>query len=284
MKDLLPNLLKALGVILVSAFILFLFYPKDRLKDQVVNTALEVVGNKLLAMVPQDKEQEVQKEFEAMRAQALDGKVDEAHLEEFVTVVLNAEAEGKLLSPEKIDSSLAALRRGEVKSRRDEKPLQKWAERMHAFEKFQARWEWAMTDSGYGQVHARPPAFRHRPLYRVGPNFVVKIDTAALAKLMAAREHALLAESLAVEFPAHTPPLPPRVEILLKQFSGSHPDLPIEFEQQHLMPYTDSLHFEHEGPPPGSAFVEPPAMPVPAVQPGASEDQFGKKRPPPPRP
>jgi hypothetical protein len=95
MKELVPVLLKTLGVLLVSAFILFLFYPKDRLKDQVVNTALEVLGNKLLAMVPQEKEREVQQEFEAMRAQALEGKVDEKHLEDFVAVVLNAEAEGK---------------------------------------------------------------------------------------------------------------------------------------------------------------------------------------------
>src|SRR5262245_38094381 len=123
MKDILPNLLKTLGVILVSAFILFLFYPKDQLKNQVVNGALEVLGNKLLAMVPREKEHEVQKEFEAVRAQALEGKIDEAHLEEFVTVVLNAEAEGKLLSPEKIDSSLAALRRTELKTRRDAKRL-----------------------------------------------------------------------------------------------------------------------------------------------------------------
>ena len=273
-----------MGVILVSAFILFLFYPKDRLKDQVVNTALEVLGNKLLAMVPQDREREVQKEFEAMRVQALEGKVDEAHLEEFVTVVLNAEAEGKLLSPEKIDSSLAALRRFEDRRRGDEERLRRWAERMHAFEKFQARWEWAMTDSGWGPEHGRPPRFGRRPLYRVAPNFVVKIDTAALAKVMGAHEHALLAESLAVTFPGPTPPLPPRVEIMLKQISGQHPDLSIEFEQHHLLPFTDSLHFPPQGPPPGSAFAEPPVLPVPAVPPAQTKHQFGKKPLPPPPP
>jgi hypothetical protein len=281
MKDLLPNLLKALGVILISAFILFLFYPKDRLKDHVVNTALEVLGNKLLAMVPKEKEREVQKEFEAMRVRALEGKVDEEHLEQFVTGVLNAEAEGNLLAPEKIDSTLAALRELEVEQRGDEKRLQHWAERMHAFEKFQARWEWAMTDSASEPVDTRRPNPRRRAFYRVGPNFVVKIDTAALAQIIAgSSEHAHQAESLAVTFSTPIPPLPSRVQAILKQFSDFHPNLPIEFEQPHFVAFPDSLHFEHALPFSDSTFVMPPSVPVPPVPRAESNAASGKKRSP----
>ena len=211
MKDILPNLLKALGVILVSGFILFLFYPKDRIKDQVLNTALEVLGNKLLAMVPKEKEREVQEEFEAMRAQALEGGVDQEHLENFAASVLNAEAEGKPLPPEKIESSLAELRRREGRMKKDAKHLQKFAERMHAFEKFQAHWEQTFNDSGWAPAMA---PFPRRSLYRVGPNFVVKIDTAALARVVAVHVHTRTAESLATVFANQPPPpLPPILEV-----------------------------------------------------------------------
>ena len=263
MKAVLPTLLKALGVVLVSAFVLFLFYPKGRIKDQVVNTALEMLGNKLLAMVPKEKEWQVQREFEAMREQALAGKVDEEHLEQFVTVVLNAEAEGKPLPPERIDSSLAALRRIEVKQRRNEKRLQQWAERMHAFEKFQTRWEWAMADTGWAEKYA---PHQRRPFYRVGPSFVVKIDTAALAHAAAAAAHAHFAESLSVAaFPPHAP-LPPRVGIVLKEISELSfkftSALPIELEHPPFPAFPDSIHFE-PGPHPSAdpALAMPPAPP-----------------------
>ncbi len=261
MKDLIPNLLKALGVILVSSFILFLFYPKDRIKDQVLNTALEVLGNKLLAMVPKEKEREVQEEFDAMRARALEGRVDQDHLEQFAAVVLNAEAEGRPLPQEKIDSSLAALRWAEVRVRQDEKRLQKFAERMHAFEKFQARWEQTMTDSGWAPTLA---PFPHRSFYRVEPNFVVKIDTAALARMVGVRVQVHLAESLATVFSRQPPPpMPPRIEVLLREISETSGHLPIELEPHGFVPMPDSFRFEHPLPPPGSTYPVPPVPPVP---------------------
>ncbi len=255
MKDLVPNLLKTLGIVLVSAFILFLFYPKDRIKDQVVNAALEVLGNKLLAMVPQEKEWQVQQEFEAMRAEALEGKIDEEHLEQFAAVVLNAEAEGRALPLEKIDSSLVALRHVEIKLQKDEQRLQKFAHRMHAFEKFQARWEHAFSDSEWT---GQPPLPR-RPFYRVDPNFVVKIDTAAIAAVVAAHTHPPRAESVTVislkKMPP-LPPLPPRIEIMLKELAEISQDLPVQLEYR-FTSEPDSFHFEHHLPPAGSTFVKP---------------------------
>lgn len=266
MKEILPNLLKALGVALVSAFILFLFYPKDRIKDQVLNTALEVLGNKLLAMVPKENEQEVRKEFEAVRTQALEGRVNEEHFEQFVTVVLNAEAEGRPLPPEKIDSSLAALRRWEFRREKEAKSLQQWAERMHAFEKFQTHWQQAMADSGWAPPrHAPPP---RRPLYRIGPNFVVKIDTAALAEMAIARRHALMAESLAVVYSRRPPPpLPPHMEKMIKELDESSKNLPLKIEYGFTLE-PDSFRFEYGMPPhdPPSSVV-PPGTPVPPTPP-----------------
>jgi len=275
-KNILPTLLRAMGVILVSAFILFLFYPKERLKNQVVNTALEVLGNKLLAMVPKERERDVQREFDAVRQQALEGKVNEDHLEQFVTVVLNAEAEGKPLPPEKIDSSLAVLRRTEMKRMRNEKRLQQLAERMHAFEKFQTRWEHAFSDSQFAPMLAPHP---RRPIYRVGPDFVVKIDTAALAQVVNAGKRGHAAAESMVTVIAPRPPLPPHVELMLKELHRVSPELSIEFEHQLLVQKPDSFRNEFEMPPQVSDFAMPPATPVPPPPRAATKAPAPVKKP-----
>lgn len=232
MNQFFTNAFKALGVLALSAFIFFLFLPKEQVKDQAVNLALEFLGKRLLAMVPKEHEREIGFKFETMREQALQGKISDERLENFAAIVLNAEAEGQPLEVEAIDSALVALHDNEpvivvdeVRRLEEEKRLEHFAKRMHEFERFEKRWQTIVADT----TAQLAQMVRVRPLYRLSKNFVVQIDTAALAQALTV--HSVhIADSVLAAIPRHfPPPPPPHVEKLMRDLEGDMRDLRVEW-------------------------------------------------------
>lgn len=232
MNRAITTIFKALGVLALSAFIFFLFMPKERVTDQAMNLALEFLGKKLLAMVPKEHESEIGYKFEAVRKQALQGEINDEHLEDFATFVLNAEAEGQPLEIARIDSALvalhateAAVQTNEARRVREEKKLEHLAKRIQEFEQFEKRWQTFVPDS----TIATAELIRVRPFYRVSKNFVVQIDTAALAQAIAQHSVQML-DSVVNAMPKHfPPPLPPRLRALKRNLEGDMRDLRIEW-------------------------------------------------------
>ncbi len=277
MNQFFTTIFKALGVLALSAVIFFLFEPKDEIKDQAVNLAMEFLGKRLLAMVPKEHAREIETRFEAVREQALKGEIDDEQLQDFTTIVLNAEAEGRPLAVAKIDSALAALHQNEAlryvdEARRvqDEARLEQWAQRMQEFEQFEKRWQTLVPDSNaVKQVHVMR---RLRPLYRLSKQFVVQIDSAALAHAIA------VAPGVDSMHPAalagHFPP-PPHFRTLVRALEGGQHGLRVElhtgeFERQ--WHWADSVRARARGMARGQRGVEvvtpeAPALPKPKTQP-----------------
>ncbi len=232
MNQFITTLFKALGVLALSAFIFFLFLPKEQVKDQAVNLALEFLGKRLLAMVPKEHERDVEFKFEAVREQALQGKISDESLENFAAIVLNAEAEGRPLEVEEIDSALVALHESEAAVRVDEarrveeeKRLEHFAKRMQEFEQFEKHWQTFVPDSvvKYARVA------RVRPLYRLSENFVVQIDSAALAQAITVHSVHVV-DSVVTALPRHfPPPPPPRVQKFMRDLESDLRDLRVEW-------------------------------------------------------
>jgi hypothetical protein len=219
MKQAFPNLLKFAGALALTAVIFFLMMPEKEIKDEVLNSSLEFLGNKLLAMTPNEQRGDVEKDFEALREKTLEGKVSDEHLETFAVTVLNAEAEGKHLEPKQIDSLLAAMRHGEARQRANEEKLRKLGERVQAYRRFEDHWKKMIPP----RAPAMPEARFHRPLYRIAPNFVVQIDSSAIAELAAVK---------AEEFAMHLPPAVaveiPEVHHIFEEITRTVPNLDIE--------------------------------------------------------
>lgn len=248
MNQIFKNILKTIGVLALSAAIYFMFEPQQEVQNQAVNLALEFLGKKLLAMVPEGHEQEIETRFEAVREQALKGEINDERLQEFTTIVLNAQAEGQPLELAKIDSALVALHETEALVAADQaqqlteaQRLAEWAQRMHEFERFEKRWQTLMPDSNVAP--AAHEVRRVRPHYRISKQFVVQVDSAALANAIGFT-YAFHSDSLPPHAIAGQVPPPPHVRTIIRQLEGEQRELRVElhagmFEQQKR--WADSL-------------------------------------------
>lgn len=221
MKQALPNLVKLLGALAITTVVFFLVLPEAKVNDEVFNASLEFLGNKLLAMAPKEQKTQVQEAFNEFYEQARDGKVSDKRVEAVAVTILNAEAEGRHLEEKQIDSLLTALRATEAKQRANERNLRALGERLQAYRHFEERWKRMMPESPTA-LHAVP----ERPMFRVAPNVVVEIDSAALAKVAA--EHA---EHFAAEFPSAIAVAGPDVNIIFKELSRELPALKVEMRK-----------------------------------------------------
>ena len=277
MSHFFTNLFKALGVLALSALIFYLFAPKTGIKDQAVNMALEFLGKRLLAMAPQEHEREIAARFEAVRDRVERGEIDGEHLQDFTTLVLNAE---EPLDFAEIDSSLASLNETEAAIQAEEKRigqeerrLEEWAHRMQAFEQFEKEVQtWTPDSLRRRQAHARP---RPPRFYRLSKQFVVQIDSAAWAQAMgyAMASHA---DSLRVAAVAGRFPPPSHFETLVRRLQGKLSGLHVELHSNDLereRHWADSMRVRTRGmarEPRGVIVTVPPLTPA-------------SKTPPPPR-
>lgn len=261
---------KALGVLLLSAFIFFLFWPgKEEVKDQATDLALEFLGKRLLAMVPKEHEREVEDKFKTIHEQALQGRINDEHLNDFATLVINAEAAGEPLGITKIDSALTALRQSEAAARADQKrrlqeaeKIKRWAQRVHEFEKFEKKWHTLVADSVMRGVEVT----RARPFYRVSKNFVVQIDSAAFAYALAAHVAAAI-DSLPVIAATHAahPPAPP-VTVIMRDLENDFRDLRVEWRSENFdRQWADSMRTRAMRSRPKDSTSPPPSFPPPPV-------------------
>lgn len=200
MKEALPNLLKFLGALVVTTAIFFALSPEDKIDDEVLNHAMEFLGAKLLAMAPQEQKSHIEKEFEQFHQQAREGKISDKHFKDVAVAILNAEAEGKKFDREQIDSLLASIQeaeaeiaQAEAQVKKEERAISRREElialsaQVQDFAKFEKEWQ-RMIPAPVLPDSTLPPAPPPRPLYRVNPNFVIEVDTAAIAVIAA--EHA----------------------------------------------------------------------------------------------
>ena len=245
MNNFFTNLLKALGVLALSALIFFLFVPKEEIKDQAVNLALEFLGKRLLAMAPQEHQREVETRFETVRERVERGEIDNEQLENFTAFVVNA---NEPLNIAEIDSTFAALSESEAATQVEEKRivhqerrLEEWAQRMHEFEQFEKRWQTLVPDSlppSSGLPRHRRPRF-----YRLSKKFVVQIDSAALAHAVGIAQ-VVRADSLPqAAFAGHFPP-PPHFNVIMRQLENDLGGLRVELrsnEFQRQWQWADSV-------------------------------------------
>ncbi|MDZ7362504.1 MAG: hypothetical protein ONB46_17540 [candidate division KSB1 bacterium] len=245
MKEALPNLLKFFGALAVTTAIFFALSPEDKIDDEVLNHAMEFLGAKLLAMAPQEQKSRVEKEFEQFHQQAREGKISDRHFKDVAVAILNAEAEGKKFDREQIDSLLASIReaeseiaQAEAKVKKEESKIARREElialsaQVQDFAKFEKEWK-KMIPVLASSDSTLPPA--PPPFYRINPNFVIEVDTAAIAII--ATEHAKIFAgkmTKAVVAPPH------EVNQALKDLARELPRLKIEMRQRHWHP-TDSI-------------------------------------------
>jgi hypothetical protein len=239
MKDTFPTLLKFVGALAVTAAIFFALQPDDKLKDDVINRSMEFLGTKLLAMVPEEQQRHVQQEFDDFSQQARDGKVSKEHVKDVTVMILNAQAEGKKLNTAQVDSLRALIREAEImkaeaavekeknemKRRED---LIAFSESVQDFAKFEKEWQRMVPLPPVDSTLPPPP---RRPLYRVNHNFVVEIDTAAIAEIAVAH-----AQAFAVKSPRAIVVHPGEIKHSLHALSRELPRLKIEMRrmQMHL--------------------------------------------------
>jgi len=247
MKEALPNLLKFLGALAVTTAIFFALSPEDRIDDEVLNHAMEFLGAKLLAMAPQEQKSHIEKEFEQFHQQARKGKISDKRFKDVAVAILNAEAEGKKFDREQIDSLLASIRETEIAeaeaqvkkeeskiARREE--LIALSEQVQDFAKFEKEWKKmipapALSDS------TLPPALPPRPLYRVNPNFVIEVDSAAIMAI--ATEHAKVFAGKVTQVVVAPPH---EVNQALKDLARELPRLKIEMRHKKMQWHTaDSI-------------------------------------------
>lgn len=201
MKEALPNLFKFIGALAVTVAIYFALSPDDNVNDKVLNQAMEFLGTKLLAMVPEDQKHQVEKEFDRFQEQARGGKISDEHFKDVAVAIINAEAEGRQFKREQIDSLLAALDEEKSnlekrKAEREENEMKRregliaFSSHVQDFEKFEKEWNKKIPLPPVVDSAVPPPSahFPRRPLYRVNTDFVVEVDSFAVAAL--AEEHA----------------------------------------------------------------------------------------------
>lgn len=192
MRQAFPNIMKFAGALIVTTAIFFLLSPEEKIDNEVLNASMEFLGSKLLAMVPQDQKLQVEKEFESFREQTRSGKVSNEQFEGVAVAILNAEAEGRQLRLHEVDSMLASIKQAEAARAENEDKrraeLIAMSERVQAFQEFEHHWKKIMPPPPPDS--AGPPAIPPRPIYRIASNFVVEIDTAAIAEIAVAHaEH-----------------------------------------------------------------------------------------------
>jgi hypothetical protein len=235
MKEALPNLLKFVGALAVTAAIFFALSPNDRINDEVLNRSMEFLGTKLLAMVPEDQKHHVQREFDDFREQTRDGKISDAHLEGMAVAILNAEAEGKKFDRDQIDSLFLALKEAEVEKAESEvarrEAIIALSERVRDFEKFEKEYQKMIPMPPVADSTLPPPAPR-RPFYRVKPDFVIEVDTAAIAEI--AIEHV---KGFAAHAPRAVVVHPREIDQALRDIARELPRIKIEMRQM-------KFHFE----------------------------------------
>ncbi len=185
MKQAFPNILKFAGALAMTTAIFFLLSPDEKIDDKVVNASMEFLGSKLLAMVPQDQKPHVEREFESFREQTRNGKISNEQFEGVAVAILNAEAEGRKFRRHEVDSMLASIKQAEAARAEDEverhEELIAMSERVQAFQEFEQQWKKIMPPPPPDS--AGPPGIPPRPIYRISSNFVVEIDTAAIAEI-----------------------------------------------------------------------------------------------------
>ena len=240
MKDTLPTLLKFIGALAVTTAIFFALSPNDNFDDAVINRSMEFLGSKLLAMVPEEQKNHVQREFDDFSEKALDGKVSDERFKDVAVMILNAEAEGKKFDRLQVDSLITAIREAErakveAEIEQEENQAQRregliaFSESVEDFAKFEKEWHRMVPLPPPVDSTLPPPA--RRPLYRVNPNFVVEIDTAAIAEIAIAH-----AEAVAAHAPRAIVVHPGEVNHSLRALSRELPRLKIEMRrmQMHL--------------------------------------------------
>jgi len=240
MKDTLPTLLKFIGALAVATAIFFALSPHDDFDDAVINRSMEFLGSKLLAMVPEEQKKHVQREFDDFSEKAMDGKVSDERFKDVAVMILNAEAEGKKLDRSQVDSLMASIReaeraKAEAEMEKEENQAQRredliaFSESVEDFAKFEKEWQRMVPLPPPIDSTLPPPA--RRPLYRVNPNFVVEIDTAAIAEIAVAH-----AEAVAAHAPRAIIVHPGEVNHSLRALSRELPRLKIEMRrmQMHL--------------------------------------------------
>lgn len=192
MRQAFPNILKFAGALIVTTAIFFLLSPEEKIDNEVLNASMEFLGSKLLAMVPQDQKPQVEKEFGSFREQTRKGKISNEQFEGVAVAILNAEAEGRQLRLHEVDSMLASSKHAEAARAEDEakrrEELIAMSERVQAFQEFEHHWKKIMPPPPPDS--AGPHAIAPPPVYRISSNFVVEIDTAAIAEIAVAHaEH-----------------------------------------------------------------------------------------------
>ena len=192
MKQAFPNIVKFVGALAITTAIFFLLSPDEKIDDKVVNASMEFLGSKLLAMVPQDQQPHVEREFQSFREQTRNGKVSNEQFEGVAVAILNAEAEGRKFRRHEVDSLLASIKQAEAARAEDEakrhEELIAMSERVRAFQEFEHHWKKIMPPPDSVEAPGIPP---RPPLYRISSNFVVQIDTAAIAEIAVRQaEHA----------------------------------------------------------------------------------------------
>jgi hypothetical protein len=206
MKQVFPNLLKIVGALALTTAIFFLLSPEEKIDDTVLNAAMEFLGSKLMARVPQEQKPQEEKKFEAFREQTRDGKVSDEHFEGVALAILNAEAEGRQLELREVDSLLASIKQARAvkakgESRRREE-LIALSERVQAFQEFEQQWKKIVPPPPTASTE--PPAPPMRPWYHVAPQFTVEIDTAAMAEMAVTHaEHFAALAPKALQMPRH---------------------------------------------------------------------------------
>jgi hypothetical protein len=231
MKEAFPNLLKFLGALAITTAIFFALSPDDKLDDDVLNRSMEFLGTKLLAMVPEDQKRHVEKKFEDFSVQTLDGKVSDKRLEEVAMVIINAQAEGKKLEREQLDSLFTIEQEARAEKAENEiarrEELIALSERVEDFARFEKEWNRMVPLPPLPDSTLPPPA--RRPVYRVHSNFVVEIDTAAIAAIAVEHAKAFAGNALRAVV-VH----PAEVDHALRELSRELPRLKIEMRQMKM--------------------------------------------------
>jgi hypothetical protein len=224
MKQAFPNILKFAGALAITTAIFFLLSPDEKIDDKVVNASMEFLGNKLLAMVPQDQQPHAEKEFQSFREKTRNGKISNEQFEGVAVAILNAEAEGRKFQRHEVDSLLASIKQAEAARAKGEakrhEELIAMSERVQAFQEFEHHWKKIMPPPDSAEAPGIPPP---PPMYRIASNFVIEIDTAAIAEI--AVRHA---EHAAVQVP-QVFVMPPRE--VFRELARDLPELKFEMRK-----------------------------------------------------
>ncbi len=224
MKNIVPRVLKLGMVAAISAGIFFLLSSDDKLQDQAVASSLNFLGNKLLAMVPQDEDKQIHERYKMLEEEALEGKVDPEVLQDFAVTVLNAEAEGRKLSPHKIDSLITSVRRSKV-MHVETRRMERLASRLKEFEAFQYQFH-----ELHPVIAAASDSLVGPPMYKLSPQFTIRIDSARLAMGSLASIPAMPSFSDSTIVKIVVPPVAPEEKAMaIRKLSEEMRDLKIEF-------------------------------------------------------